>query len=94
MFQLIIQEEALIDIQDTYVWHEEQLPNLGEDFLSELNIVFDKLKHHPQHYGYAFDDFRDVRINRFPYLVVFRIEKKKVFINSIKHTKREPRSEQ
>lgn len=89
-YQLILQEEAIEDIRITYSWYENQLHGLGEDFLAELEKVFEKLKQHPQHYGFIFDDFRDVRLNRFPYLVVFKIEGRKVYINTIKHSKRKP----
>ena len=91
-YQLILQEEAIEDTRSAYSRYEEQLPGLGEDFLFELDIVFEKLKQHPQHYSFVFDDFRDVRLNRFPYLVVFKIEGRKVYINSIKHSKRKPSS--
>lgn len=92
-YQLILQEEAIEDARNAYAWYEDQLPGLGEDFLAELDKVFEKLKQHPQHYGFVFDDFRDVRTNRFPYLLVFKIEGRKVYINSIKHSKRKPASD-
>jgi toxin ParE1/3/4 len=93
VYQLILQEEAIEDARSAYTWYEDQLPGLGEDFLAELDKVFEKLKQHPQHYSYVFDDFRDVHLNRFPYLVVFKIEGKKIYINSIKHSKRKPSSD-
>ena len=58
-FQIYFQQEAIIDIQDTYLWYENQLKELGEDFLEELNIIIDKLKQNPQFLGYSFDEFRD-----------------------------------
>ncbi len=87
-FQIIFQNEALVDVQEAYQWYEDQLQELGEDFLSELNEILEKLKQNPQYFGYAFDDFRDVRLKRFPYLVVFKISGRNVYINSVKHTKR------
>ncbi len=89
-FQIIFQTEALVDVQEAYQWYEDQLPELGEDFLSELNDILEKLKRNPQHFGFAFDDFRDVLLKRFPYLVVYKIEGRIVYINSVKHTKRKP----
>lgn len=89
-FQIIFQNEALIDVQEAYQWYEDQLPELGEDFLNELNEILEKLKQNPQYFGYAFDDFRDARLKRFPYLVVFTISGRFVYINSVKHTKRKP----
>lgn len=90
IYQLIFQEEAIEDVRNAYAWYEDQLPGLGEDFLTELDKVFEKLAHHPQHYGFAFDDFRDIRTTRFPYLVVFKIEDNIVYINKVKHSKRRP----
>ncbi len=90
IYQLIFQEEAVEDVKDAYTWYENQLPGLGDDFLTELDKVFIKLAHHPQHYSFVFDDFRDIRTNRFPYLVVFKIEGKTVYINKVKHSKRKP----
>jgi toxin ParE1/3/4 len=89
-YEIIIQHEALQDIQAAYAWYEEQLPGLGEDFLSELNTFLEKLRKNPQHYSFTFDDFRDVRLKRFPYLIVFRIVQPNVYINSVKHSKRKP----
>jgi ParE toxin of type II toxin-antitoxin system, parDE len=91
-FQIYFQEEAIIDIQDTYYWYESQLKNLGEEFLDELNAVLEKLKTNPQYFGYSFDEFRDARLKRFPYLIVYKIERNKVYINSIKHIRRKPGS--
>lgn len=90
-FQIIFQNEALVDIQEAYHWYEDQLSELGENFLSELNEIVEKLKRNPQYFGYAFDNFRDARLKRFPYIVVFKISGRVVYINSVKHTKRKPR---
>lgn len=90
-YEIIIQHEALQDIQTTYAWYEEQLPGLGEDFLNELDACFEKLRKNPQHYSYTFDDFRDVRLKRFPYLIVFRLVQSIVYINAVKHQKRKPK---
>ena len=90
-FVIILQEEAIKDMQDAYDWYEEQLLNLGEEFLNEIYKAFDKLKRNPQHFGFAFAEFRNARLKRFPYLVIYKIEGNKVFINSIRHIKRKPK---
>ncbi|MBO9204383.1 type II toxin-antitoxin system RelE/ParE family toxin [Niastella sp. MAH-29] len=35
--------------------------------------------------------FRRIRINRFPYLVVYEVEGNSVIINSVRHVKRKPK---
>jgi len=91
-FQIIFQEEAVVDIQDTYFWYESQFKNLGEEFLEELDIIIEKLQQNPQYFGYSFDEFRDARLKRFPYLVIFKIEGNKVYINTVRHIRRKPRT--
>jgi toxin ParE1/3/4 len=88
LYKIVFQIEALQDIQDAYHWYESQLKDLGEDFLEELEKILTSLKQNPQYFGIAFDDFRDARLTRFPYLIVFKIEGKNVFINSVRHTRR------
>jgi toxin ParE1/3/4 len=90
LYKLVFQAEALQDIQEAYNWYEGQLKDLGEGFIKELEKTLSLLKQNPQHFGIAFDDFRDARVARFPYLIVFKIEGKNVYINSVRHTRKKP----
>lgn len=90
-YTLHIQEEAQDDIQTAYNWYEEQLPDLGESFLDDLYSTLEKIAIHPEYFSFVFDDFRDASLKKFPYLVVFKIEATKVYINSVRHTKRKPK---
>lgn len=76
------------DIQDAYAWYEEQLTGLGESFLQEFYHTLDKIAVHPQYYGFIFREFRNISMKRFTYTIIFKIEKNKVFINSVKHFRR------
>lgn len=91
IYIIILQEEAIQDMQDAYDWYEEQLLNLGEEFLEEVYKIFEKIKRNPQHFGIAFNEFRNVRLKRFPYLIIYKIESNKVYINSIRHIRRKPK---
>ena len=89
-FAIILQEEAIDDIQEAYNWYENQLTYLGEEFLEELYEVFDKLKQHPNHYSFIFNEFRSAGLKRFPYRIIYKIQGKKIFINSIRHKRQKP----
>ena len=84
-YKIIFQNEALDDIQDAYDWYENQLPSLGDDFLLDLYAVIEKLKEHPLHYSLVFNEFRSVGLKRFPYRIIFKIDRINVYINMIKH---------
>ena len=51
---------------------------------------YDDLAEHPFHYSYIDDQpdkiFRDARIERFPYVVVFEITEKEVTVYAVHHT--------
>lgn len=84
-YKIILQKEAIEDMQTAYDWYEIQLATLGDDFLNELYSVFDKLKENPQHYSIIFNEFRSVGLKRFPYRIVYKIDKNIVYINMVKH---------
>jgi toxin ParE1/3/4 len=37
--------------KDAYEWYEAQKSGLGEEFLEELDIYYDKLHSHPEYFG-------------------------------------------
>ena len=39
-FELIIKEEAHLDIQEAYHWYNEKQAGLGKHFLDELELYF------------------------------------------------------
>ncbi len=88
---LILQAEAIIDIQDAYEWYEEQKSGLGDEFLGELEIGQNKICNHPQYYYSVNEHFRRLKINRFPYLIVYEIEGDTIIVNAVRHTKKKPK---
>ncbi|MCW3110214.1 MAG: hypothetical protein JWQ09_4720 [Segetibacter sp.] len=90
MYQLIVKHRALIMVQEAYNWYEKQKEGLGEQFLSELDIYYEKLERTPEFYGKIENNYRQVRLKRFPYLVVYEIIEKKVVVFAVFHTSRNP----
>ncbi len=90
-FKLALQSEAVDDIQLAYEWYEEQKIGLGYSFLNEIDICFSKICTHPLQYGLINGWVRKIKVNRFPFLIVFEIEGGTVFINAVRHTSRHPK---
>jgi plasmid stabilization system protein ParE len=92
-YKIVITEQAKEDTQTAYDYYEEQRQDLGEEFLEELVKKYDDLTEHPQHYGYIDnqDIIRDVKIDRFPYVIVFEIMEQRVIVYAIHNTYRHPR---
>lgn len=87
-YNIIVQHEAIIEIQVAYEWYEEKRVGLGDELLLEIEICLQKISEHPENYGYVNTIFRRIRTHRFPYFLVFEIEEGNVIINSVRHAKR------
>jgi len=87
-YNLVIQTEAIREIQEGFEWYEKQRKGLGYLLIEEIEICYSKLSEHPQHYSYINKQYRRIKVNRFPYLIIYEIEGDVIIINSVLHAKR------
>lgn len=90
-FEIVLQSEAIWDLKEAFDWYEKQKEGLGFEFIEEVESGYLKISKHPLHYPPINTQFRRIRINRFPYLVIYEIEGNSVIVNSVRHVKREPK---
>ncbi|HVW62956.1 MAG TPA: type II toxin-antitoxin system RelE/ParE family toxin [Puia sp.] len=88
-FEIVVQSEAIIEIQKVFEWYEQSRPGLGFEMIQEIEEGFERLSKHPHNYSATNKKYRKVRINRFPYIIVFEIEDTKVIIIALRHIKQE-----
>ena len=60
------------DLREATRWYDEISVDLGNRFRSQVNARFDDIAERPESFAIAFDDVHFARIQRFPYLVLFR----------------------
>jgi hypothetical protein len=90
-FSLVVQSEAIFDIQQAFEWYESRKTGLGFDFIEEVESVYEKITNHPFHYVAVNERFRRIKINRFPYILVYEIEDTAIVVNSVRHMSRKPK---
>lgn len=90
MYRLEIRQNATRMMQESYRWYEEQQEGLGETFLSSLDIVFDKITTHPEYFSIIERQYRQIKLSRFPYVVVYEIIEERVIVYALFHTSRNP----
>jgi plasmid stabilization system protein ParE len=78
------------DAADAYVWYEEQSLGLGLEFLRCLEATVLSIQRYPFMYPAVLDDFRQALIRRFPYVVFYEIEPKRVIIHAVFHCSQDP----
>ncbi len=88
--QIIISERAQIEIELIQNWYDEIKYGLGGDFLQDINDRLEKINSFPMSFQKISDSgIRQTLLKRFPYHVIYSIEKNEIIILSIYHTKRE-----
>lgn len=87
-YGLVIQSEAIIDIQEAFEWHEAKKPGLGFELIEEIGETYEKICKHPLHYTAINNRFKRLKVNRFSYVVVYEIDGDNIIVNAVRRTSR------
>ena len=85
---VILRSRAEHDVRDIYLWYEAQRVGLGEEFVSELRVCLEGLGSHPESAPVVYRDVRRAIISKFPYLVFYVVEPKRVVVLAVLHSSR------
>jgi hypothetical protein len=80
MHTLIIKSRAIGMAKEAYDWYEQQSRGLGDIYLYELKICFKRIEAQPGFYGKTKNNFRQLRLKWFPFVVVYEILKNEVVV--------------
>ena len=89
IYELIIQEEASLEILEAYIYYENAQKGLGEKFMKQLNKYFVRIQDHPKHFEIK-KNYREAFVQKFPYLIIFDIIDNKIIILSVFNTHQNP----
>lgn len=94
-YRIFVKEEAHHDIEEAYFYYEQQQQGLGEKFLAELEKRYADLSSHPKYYSYVANDslhaLRDVKLDTFPYFIIYEISGEDVIVYSVHLTHKKPK---
>ncbi len=88
--ELVIAPEALNDLDDAYVWYEEQRVGLGEEFMNCVDACIQSVVRMPELYEVVFNQYRRALVRRFPYAVYYEFVDPNVTVYAVFHTARDP----
>jgi plasmid stabilization system protein ParE len=79
-------------MKDAAKYYRDQQTGLGKRFLNSIEDCVNSIHHNPELYQVRFKDIRFAYPKTFPYIVLYRINrrKKKIFIIAILHTSLSP----
>ena len=84
-YELILQEEASLEILEAYIYYEDAQKGLGEKFMKHLDKYLRRIQNNPKHFQVK-KNYREAFIKKFPYVIVFDIIDSKIIVLSVFNT--------
>ncbi|MEO5947524.1 MAG: type II toxin-antitoxin system RelE/ParE family toxin [Chitinophagaceae bacterium] len=85
--------KARVEFLKAWEWYEDKQPGLGDRFKQQVYNCIRKIEEQPERYPERRKNYRERLVEIFPYLIIYRIHKRKkaIFIISIFHTRLNPK---
>ncbi len=80
------------DLSEAIAWYEDRSTGLGGRFRATVDARFDDILDAPDLFPRAFDDadFRFVRVPKFPYLILYRMQANTISVLGVFHSAGDP----
>ena len=91
MKPVLVRPAAAADIEDTFLWYQNQRLGLGDDFREALRFALNQIAENPQHYPVIHRGTRRALLKRFPYGVFYREFPQAIIVVACMHGRRNPK---
>ena len=89
-YRIKITPVALSDLQRGINYYQEQQPGLGKRFASIIEKALDKIQLMPLSSSIAYDDIRYKVIDKFPYVILYKVDANAISILRVFNTHMQP----
>lgn len=79
------------ELDDAVAWYGQQSPNLGTEFLDELDKIIRRVVLFPLSGAEIDNDIRRCLLSRFPYGIIYGLDGDTIVVIAVAHLHREPR---
>ncbi|WP_051568556.1 hypothetical protein [Crocinitomix catalasitica] len=86
-----IEEKAIIEIKEAYLWYENQNKGLGKIFEAALDEAFKTISHSVNGFTKFGKHHNQFPMDRFPFVILYEATKTTLFIDAVFHTIRNPK---
>jgi len=90
MRTVIFHPDIVQEIKASFVWYQNQADGLGDDFLSELESAYQAIIELPDTWPKFQFGFRRFLLSKFPFSVIYKINKETMFVVAVMHNSRKP----
>lgn len=90
-YKVIVRPETEDDLKEAFSWYEDKRTGLGYDFLLQVDAGLMFIERNPEIHPSEYKGTRKHLIKRFPYKIIYIVEKTKVIVLAVVHGKRSPK---
>ena len=83
-------EPARLEFEEAIEFYNQQRPNLGDEFASEVLNTITRILNHPEAWTKLSKRTRRCLTNRFPYGVIYQIRGNRILIVALAHLRKKP----
>ncbi len=87
---IAILPEAEAELQDGVAYYDRESRTLGDRFANAYLDALDRIAASPRLYPRRGRDFRQCRLKKFPYALVYRIQRQTIIVIAVAHLSRKP----
>lgn len=91
MNRIRFHELATRELLETRDYYDEMVYSLGEKYVIEVERCLNIIKTNPLAYPVLKQNVRKAVVIKFPYSILYRIEKDNIYILAVMHQKRKPK---
>lgn len=88
---LVLRPAAEADIEEAFRWYEDQRAGLGSEFLLAVEAALAAIEREPELHAPVHRNARRVLLRRFPYSLLYLIQRESVDVLGCFHVRRDPR---
>ena len=94
MYRTIIRERASKEYLEAIEWYEKRSLQAAENFILIVQQALNEIEDRPDHFHIVYKNYREVKIKRYPFSIVYFIDEKKqsIIVTTLFHHKRNPKS--
>ena len=81
---------ARAEFIEAAAWYEVRHPNLGVEFIAEIDRCVALTADQPQRFAIVHNGIRRVVAERFPYSIYYQTEARRIVVLSVFHASRDP----
>jgi hypothetical protein len=88
--KVLLDSEANLEIRQAAEFYEDCRKGLGQEFLDAVDLAFDQIQRHPRTWRILKGRFRRYLLQRFPYGLIYAVDRQTIFVAAVMHLKRKP----